>query len=46
MSTHPRNAPARREGILQPSDVARAVRFLVELHPRAHVPEMVLDDFS
>jgi len=42
-------AQARREGILQPSDVARAVRFLVELHPRAHVPEMVLkptiDDF-
>ncbi len=41
---------ARREGILQPSDVARAVRFLVNLPPRAHVPELVLkptvDDFS
>jgi NADP-dependent 3-hydroxy acid dehydrogenase YdfG len=43
-------AASRREGILQPADVARAVRFLVELHPRAHVAEMVLkptiDDFS
>jgi len=43
-------AAARREGILQPSDVARAVRFLVDLPPRAHVPELVLkptvDDFS
>jgi NAD(P)-dependent dehydrogenase (short-subunit alcohol dehydrogenase family) len=29
---------ARREGILQPSDVAAAVRFLAELPPRAHVP--------
>lgn len=40
----------RREGILQPSDVAAAVRFLAELPPRAHVPELVLkptiDDFS
>ena len=40
----------RREGILQPSDVAAAVRFLAELPARAHVPELVLkptiDDFS
>src|SRR5262249_5169429 len=40
----------RREGILQPADVAQAVRFLVELPPRAHVPELVIkptiDDFS
>jgi len=39
----------RREAILQPEDVAAAVRFLVELHPRAHVPELVItptvDDF-
>jgi len=32
----------RREAILQPEDVARAVRFLVELHPRANVPELVI----
>ena len=35
--------------ILQPEDIAAAVRFLVELHPRAHVPELVItptvDDF-
>jgi NADP-dependent 3-hydroxy acid dehydrogenase YdfG len=39
----------RREAILQPEDVAAAVKFLVELHPRAHVPELVIkptvDDF-
>jgi NADP-dependent 3-hydroxy acid dehydrogenase YdfG len=39
----------RREAILQPEDVAAAVKFLVELHPRARVPELVLtptvDDF-
>lgn len=44
-------APAqRREGILKPEDVAAAVRFLAELPPRAHVPELVIkptiDDFS
>jgi NADP-dependent 3-hydroxy acid dehydrogenase YdfG len=42
--------PSRREGILQPADVAQAVRFLVELPARAHVPELVLkptvDDFT
>ena len=32
----------RRDAILQPEDVARAVRFLVELHPRASVPELVI----
>jgi NADP-dependent 3-hydroxy acid dehydrogenase YdfG len=41
---------SRREGILQPADVAAAVRFLVSLPPRAHVAELVLkptiDDFS
>jgi NADP-dependent 3-hydroxy acid dehydrogenase YdfG len=40
----------RRALILQPEDVAAAVRFLVELHPRAHVPELVIkptvDDFA
>ncbi len=39
----------RRSVILQPDDVAAAVKFLVELHPRAHVPELVIkptvDDF-
>ncbi len=39
----------RRAAILQPEDVAAAVKFLVELHPRAHVPELVIkptvDDF-
>jgi len=32
----------RREVILQPADIAAAVRFLVELHPRAHIPELVI----
>ena len=32
----------RREAILQPSDVASAVRFLVELHPRAQIPELII----
>jgi NADP-dependent 3-hydroxy acid dehydrogenase YdfG len=32
----------RREVILQPADIAAAVRFLVELHPRANVPELVI----
>jgi len=39
----------RREAILQPEDIAAAVKFLVELNPRARVPELVLtptvDDF-
>jgi NADP-dependent 3-hydroxy acid dehydrogenase YdfG len=39
----------RRAVILQPDDIAAAVRFLVGLHPRAHVPELVMtptvDDF-
>jgi NADP-dependent 3-hydroxy acid dehydrogenase YdfG len=39
----------RRAAILQPADIAAAVRFLVELHPRARVPELVItptvDDF-
>lgn len=40
----------RREGILQPADVAAAVRFVAELPPHAHVPELVIkptiDDFA
>ncbi len=32
----------RRQVILQPKDVAQAVRFLAELDPRAHVPELVI----
>jgi NADP-dependent 3-hydroxy acid dehydrogenase YdfG len=40
----------RREAILQPDDVAAAVRFLVELHPRANIPELIIkptvDDWS
>jgi NADP-dependent 3-hydroxy acid dehydrogenase YdfG len=39
----------RRAVILQPEDIAAAVRFLVELPPRAHIPELVItptvDDF-
>ncbi len=39
----------RRSVILQPDDVAAAVKFLVELDPRARVPELVItptvDDF-
>jgi NADP-dependent 3-hydroxy acid dehydrogenase YdfG len=42
-------AAERRAVILQPEDIAAAVRFLVQLHPRAHVPELVItptaDDF-
>lgn len=42
-------SPERKAAILQPEDVAAAVRFLVELHPRARVPELVItptvDDF-
>ncbi len=41
--------PERKRAMLQPEDVAAAVKFLVELDPRARVPEMVLtptvDDF-
>lgn len=39
----------RRSVILQPEDIAAAVKFLAELHPRAHVTELVIkptvDDF-
>jgi NADP-dependent 3-hydroxy acid dehydrogenase YdfG len=42
-------AAERKALILQPEDVAAAVQFLVELHPRARVPELVItptvDDF-
>ena len=41
---------ARREGILEPEDIAYAVRFLAELPLRVHIPELVLkptiDDFA
>jgi NADP-dependent 3-hydroxy acid dehydrogenase YdfG len=40
----------RRESILQPQDIAGAVRLLIKLPPRVHVPELVIkptiDDFS
>jgi NADP-dependent 3-hydroxy acid dehydrogenase YdfG len=40
----------RRAMILQPQDIANAVRLLVTLPPRAHIPELVIkptiDDFS
>jgi NADP-dependent 3-hydroxy acid dehydrogenase YdfG len=32
----------RRQVILQPEDVAAAVAFLVDLHPRANVPELII----
>jgi len=39
----------RRVAVLQPDDIAAAVMFLVQLHPRARVPELVItptvDDF-
>jgi NADP-dependent 3-hydroxy acid dehydrogenase YdfG len=34
--------PKRRAAILQPGDVAAAVRFLAELDPRVSVPELVI----
>jgi NADP-dependent 3-hydroxy acid dehydrogenase YdfG len=41
---------SRRESILQTGDVASVVRFIAELPPRVHIPELVmkpvLDDFS
>jgi NADP-dependent 3-hydroxy acid dehydrogenase YdfG len=41
---------SRRQLILQPEDVAAAVRFVAELPPRAQVPELVIkpviDDFA
>ncbi len=43
LDARPVAVPAeRREVILQPEDVAAAVRFLVELHPRANVPELII----
>jgi NADP-dependent 3-hydroxy acid dehydrogenase YdfG len=49
-ASSPATPAKRREGILQPEDVAAAVRFLAELPARVHVPELVLkptiDDFS
>ena len=50
LDARPVPVPAeRRQMILQPEDVGQAVRFLVELHPRASIPELVIkptvDDF-
>ncbi|AMV36981.1 SDR family oxidoreductase [Planctomyces sp. SH-PL62] len=50
LDARPVPVPAdRKAAILQPEDVAAAVKFLVELNPRARVPELVLtptvDDF-
>jgi NADP-dependent 3-hydroxy acid dehydrogenase YdfG len=50
LDARPVAVPAdRRAAILQPEDVAAAVKFLVELHPRANVPQLVItptvDDF-
>ncbi|CAN5683539.1 SDR family NAD(P)-dependent oxidoreductase [soil metagenome] len=43
LDARPVAVPAeRRQVILQPEDIARAVRFLAELDPRAHVPELVI----
>jgi NADP-dependent 3-hydroxy acid dehydrogenase YdfG len=43
LDARPVPVPAeRRRVILQPADVAAAVRFLAELHPRARVPELVI----
>jgi NADP-dependent 3-hydroxy acid dehydrogenase YdfG len=40
----------RRAAILQPEDIGAAVRFLVELHPRASIPELIIkptvDDYA
>lgn len=40
----------RRESILQPQDISEAVRLLIKLPPRAHIPELVIkpviDDFA
>jgi NAD(P)-dependent dehydrogenase (short-subunit alcohol dehydrogenase family) len=35
-----------RAGILQPQDIAEAVMMLARLHPRAHVPELVIKPTS
>jgi NADP-dependent 3-hydroxy acid dehydrogenase YdfG len=51
LDARPVPVPAeRREAILQPSDLGAAVRFLVELHPRVNVPELIIkptvDDYA
>ena len=51
LDARPVPVPAeRKEAILQPADVAAAVRFLVELNPRANVPELIIkptvDDYA
>ena len=51
LDARPVPVPAeRKEAILQPSDLGAAVRFLVELHPRVNVPELIIkptvDDYA
>jgi len=51
LDARPVPVPAeRREAILQPVDLGAAVKFLVELHPRASIPELIIkptvDDFA
>jgi NADP-dependent 3-hydroxy acid dehydrogenase YdfG len=42
-------AAERRAAILQPEDIAATVKLVIELHPRARIPELVItptvDDF-
>ena len=46
----PGGGGSHREGILLPEDIAAAVRFIAELPPRVHVPQLVIkpaiDDFA
>ncbi len=51
LDARPVPVPAdRRAAILQPSDLGAAVRFLVELHPRVNIPELIIkptvDDYA
>ena len=39
-------SPEHRAGILQPQDIAEAVMMLARLHPRAHIPELVIKPTS
>ncbi len=39
-------SPEHRAGILQPQDIAEAVMMLSRLHPRAHIPELVIKPTS
>ena len=51
LDARPVAVPAERKAaILQPDDLGAAVRFLVELHPRVSIPELIIkptvDDFA